>query len=141
MVFVGNIKDASYFVKNCDEVWAIVRSLKIKPYGVKQVPELSPSWALFKKYLSLRDNNNWNDKSFMEFYVPQFLREMKSPVAQEKFKELIEKGKNSKIAILCFCDDEATCHRSIIAAMLQKEGLKVSTQRSENYVSKYKIGE
>ena len=30
MVFVGNIKDASYLVKNCDEVWAIVRSLKTK---------------------------------------------------------------------------------------------------------------
>ena len=139
MVFVGNIKDASYLVKNCDEVWAIVRSLKTKPYGVKQVPELSPSWELFKTYLSLRDNGNWNDKSFMEIYVPQFLREMKNPAAQAKLEELIEKGKNGKMAILCFCDNEATCHRSIVAAILQKEGVRVFTQRSENYANKYGI--
>ena len=102
MVFVGNMKDALYLVENCDEVWAIVRSLKAKPQGVKQVPELSPSWALFKRYLLLRDNNNWNDESFMEIYVPQFLREMKDPAAQAKLEELIEKGKNRKMAILCF---------------------------------------
>ena len=139
MVFAGNIKDASYLVKNCDEVWAIVRSLKTKPYGVKQVPELSPSWNLFKKYLSLRDSGNWNNESFMEIYVPQFLHEMKDPAAQAKIAELIEKGKNGKIAILCFCDNETMCHRSIIAGILQKEGIRVFTQRSENYANKYGI--
>lgn len=139
MVFVGNMKDALYLVENCDEVWAIVRSLKAKPQGVKQVPELSPSWALFKRYLLLRDNNNWNDESFMEIYVPQFLREMKDPAAQAKLEELIEKGKNRKMAILCFCDNEATCHRSIIAGMLQSEGVRVFTQRKEDYASKFDI--
>lgn len=139
MVFVGNMKDASHLVENCDEVWAIVRSLKTKPQGVKQVPELSPSWALFKRYLSLRDNNNWNEESFMEVYVPQFLREMKDPAAQAKLEELIEKGKNGKMAILCFCDNETTCHRSIIAGILQSKGVRVFTQHKEDYASKYDI--
>ena len=49
MITITNIKDAD--PKEYDEIWAVVRSLKNKADYMKHVPELSPSWNLFKKYL------------------------------------------------------------------------------------------
>ena len=49
---IRNVNNAAY-----DETWAIVRSLK-NPGKMNHVPELSPSWALFKKYLRLKDARN-----------------------------------------------------------------------------------
>ena len=69
MITITNIKNINY--ADYDEVWAIVRSLK-NPGKMKHVPELSPSWNLFKKYLNLRDTGKWNAAAFQNVYVPTF---------------------------------------------------------------------
>ncbi|EOT24185.1 hypothetical protein C805_02397 [Eubacterium sp. 14-2] len=48
MVTVTDIRNVNYAAY--DEVWAIVRSLK-NPGRMKHVPELSPSWNLFQRYI------------------------------------------------------------------------------------------
>lgn len=124
MVTITNIRNTGR--EAYDEVWAVVRSLK-NPCDMKHVPELSPSWGLFKKYLALRDAGRWNADTFQKIYVPVFIREMQSAAARRKLAELIELDRQGKhICLACFCADEAICHRSIIAGILQSLGITVS---------------
>ena len=111
-----------------DEIWAIVRSFKNKPYYIRQVPELSPSWDLFKKYLSLRDAGRWNHESFEQIYRPSFVAQITSDIkAQSALDELVEKhNSGKKIALVCFCKDVTLCHRSIISDMLTERGISHS---------------
>lgn len=123
MVTVTNIRNIDCAAH--DEVWAIVRSLRY-PGKMRHVPELSPSWALFKQYLTLRDTGKWNNDSFNNIYVPVFLKEMQTATARKKLTEIVEMDKQGKrICLACFCDDEAMCHRSIVAGILQYAGITV----------------
>lgn len=123
MITITNIRNVDY--KKYDEVWAIVRS--IRNLGMMHhVPELSPSWNLFKRYLQLRDVGKWNTETFRSVYVPIFLEELKATVAHRKLEELIESDSHGEdICLVCFCSDELTCHRSIIAGVLQYIGIQV----------------
>lgn len=115
---MANIDYSAY-----DEVWAIVRSLKYTNPNIKHVPELSPSWSLFRKYLSLRENGQWNEETFHNIYVPRFLKEMRGTAQQKLLNELFNTKKH--ICLACFCPDECLCHRIIIGGMLQGAGLEV----------------
>lgn len=116
---MSNVDHSKY-----DEVWAIVRSLKYANQKIRHVPELSPSWALFKKYLSLREAGKWNDETFHNIYVPWFLKEMRGKKQQNLLNELFNTKKH--ICLVCFCPEEELCHRSIIGGMLQGAGLMVN---------------
>lgn len=123
MVTITNIRNINYAAH--DEVWAIVCSLKY-PGKMKHVPELSPSWSLFKQYLTLRDEGKWDNDKFKNIYVPVFLQEMQTATARRKITEIIEMDKQGKrICLACFCPDEKMCHRSIIAGILQYAGITV----------------
>lgn len=115
---MSKVNYASY-----DEVWAIVRSLKYGNPRMRHVPELSPSWSLFKRYMSLREEGNWNENTFQTIYVPQFLKEMRGKAQQDLLNELFNTEKH--ICLVCFCAEEELCHRSIIGGMLQGAGLNV----------------
>lgn len=133
MITITDIRNVDY--TTYDEVWAIVRSLK-KLEKMKHVPELSPSWELFKKYLQLRDAKQWNTNTFRSIYVPMFLKEMSSIGAKRKLTELVELDRQGKnICLVCFCHDEALCHRSIIAGILQHMGIQVQGVKGD--YSKY----
>ncbi len=121
MVTILKISDVDY--SKYDEVWAIVRSLKYSNPHVRHVPELSPSWSLFKRYLRLREEGEWNEETFRNIYVPQFLKEMRGKEQQRLMNELFHTKKN--IALVCFCSDEELCHRSIVGGMLQGAGAEV----------------
>ena len=123
MITVTNIRNVDHTAY--DEVWAIVRSLK-NPGNLKHVPELSPSWKLFRRYLDLQNTGRWNAEAFQDSYVPTFLKEMQTAMVRKKINELVCKDRHGKsIALVCFCPDESTCHRSIIAGILQYVGVKV----------------
>ena len=133
MITVTNIRNTNFAAH--DEVWAIVRSLR-NPGKMKHVPELSPSWKLFRTYLALRDVGKWNKTAFQNNYVPVFLKEMQNEVARRKLSELIDLGKHGKrICLSCFCPDETLCHRSIVAGILQYAGIQVCGVRGD--YSKY----
>ena len=118
MITITNIRNAK--PADYDEIWAIVRSLKSKSAYLRQVPELSPSWDLFKKYLSLKEDGMWNENTFERIYRPTFLAQIAAdPKAQNALEELIAMHNAGKrIALVCFCTDVNLCHRSIISDIL-----------------------
>lgn len=121
MITILRISEVNY--SDYDEVWAIVRSLKYGNQKMRHVPELSPSWSLFKTYMDMRKEGRWNEDTFRKVYVPRFLKEMRGREQQMLMGELFNTQKN--IALVCFCEDECLCHRSIIGGMLQGAGANV----------------
>lgn len=121
MITIRHISQIDY--NEYDEVWAIVRSLKYVGAKIRHVPELSPSWNLFKRYRSLHDAGRWNNQTFHDIYVPQFLKEMQGKKQRALLNELFATKK--RICLVCFCTEEELCHRSIIGGLLQGAGLDV----------------
>ena len=146
MITIGSFKDMS---NEYDEIWIIVRSLKSTPYvpntQIFHVPALSPSPDLFHKYLTWRDNGEWNEDTFQNKYVPQFLYEMHSQESQQTLQTLIEHhNQGNKILLVCYCPNESMCHRSIVMGILQgisntctDNSLTPITSEFENDYSKY----
>lgn len=117
-----------------DNVYLIVRSIASLERGrsgllkkATHVPDLSPSKMLFYKYLDWKKVGEWNQKKFNNDYRPIFTNEIiNNTVAQAWLDKIeIESKAGRKIALLCFCDDETTCHRLIIGEMLKNRGCDV----------------
>lgn len=125
MIETTNIRTVNHL--NYDEVWAIVRSLKIRESWMKQVSELSPSLELFYDYRRWAAQGSWNKETFEKLYVPRFEKEIaENQIAQNKLHDLIQlhlEGK--KIALVCFCENKELCHRKLIAEMLTRRGIDV----------------
>ncbi len=138
MVTICQMSQVKY--DSYDEVWAIVRSLKYGNPHMRHVPELSPSWGLFRLYMQKRESGNWNKDTFERLYVPQFLKEMRGKEQQALLNELF--CTNKRICLACFCSDEELCHRSIIGGMLQGAGLDVKglSQDYSHYYDWWKKG-
>lgn len=123
MITVTNIRNVGH--EAYDEVWAIVRSFK-NPGNLKHVPELSPSWKLFRQYLDLRNTGRWKTEALQGIYVPTFLKEMLTATTRKKLNELVWQDRQGRrIALVCFCPNEATYHRSIITGILQHVEIQV----------------
>lgn len=129
-LYIGSVRDTQ--LTNYDEIWGTVRSLS---QSIKQSLDkngkliekssLSPSSQLLNKYLSLKDNNNWNEQTFASEYVPQYLYEQASnPQAVSDMVSLINESEKS-ISAFCYCGNESICHRSIIAGIVQGAGKNV----------------
>ena len=151
MVVIGNMKNARGLISKyrVDEVWCIVRSLKTMPYygnniPVFHVPDLSPSEELFHDYLHWRDYGMWGETKFIKEYVPRFLNEMHNVPNRKALSALWFAQRKKNILLLCFCDEENTCHRSIIAGLLQgvyfhEEKVMVVAERDySEYYTQYK---
>lgn len=118
MIYTGSFKDVS---SNYDEIWLIVRSLKFVPQvntNVFHVPQLSPSHSLFKSYLSWRNQGLWSKDTFEKYYKPRFLKEMEGEDAQRVLDLLINKASTKNILLVCFCNDESMCHRSLVYSLV-----------------------
>lgn len=128
-----DVKEGEY-----DYVYAIVRSMKSSSDWIYQLEELSPSPELYKKTMTMKDNKIWDQETFDSVYVPQFLREMHSKDAREQLNGLaaLDKRFHRKIALVCYCTEEETCHRCIIAGLLKGAGCDVVTKTGNDY-SKY----
>lgn len=118
-----------------DEIWMIVRSYKNPNPHIMHVPELSPTPALFQTYRMLAEAGQWNQAIFDSIYVPQFLSDLhRSAAGKAKLNELYKLDKAGKrICLLCYCTDERTCHRSIIAGLLQAVGCNVVLPSGNDY--------
>lgn len=116
-------------------VWAIIRSNKNIPCGIQWIPDLAPSWDLFNRYIAWRSKKQWNTKCFIEEYVPQYLKELKysdkAIQAIERLKMLTSMGRS--VALVCFCQDQNLCHRSILAGVLQGMGFAVDAPDYSKY--------
>lgn len=134
MIYVRSLSRVN--PEDYDEVWVIVRSWEEPDPAMRHVPELSPSWELLQRYLTLREQGAWNYEAFMTEYVPRFLREFRenAAVTDPLLTEICEISKAGKdICLACFCDDETICHRSIVAGFLQDKGMQVQTETGNDY--------
>lgn len=145
MVLIGNMSTARDIINRykIDEVWCIVRSLKMMPrFGdipVFHKPDLSPSRELFFTYNNQWRYNGWGKELFSKKYLPWFLRDMHSNASRHALNALYIKQKEKNILLLCFCADEAICHRSIVAGLLQGAGADVLCKSDySQYYAMYK---
>lgn len=124
-IYVGSFSDLKdYNMTGIHEVWCIVRSLKgglpkIEGVDVYHVPQLSPSPELFHAYLRWEQNGEWNQDTFDTKYVPQFIAEMHSEDQKKFLNILFARAQEKAIMLLCFCQEEAMCHRSIVLGIMQ----------------------
>lgn len=150
-IVIGNMKALNL---QYDELWFIMRSMdwfykkKIKSsFGnmtvateinqknyqllmqpnVHIVDELSPSKDLYTFYLSCKDRGTWDYNTFTKRYVPRFIYEMSSQQdSKNKLNELWSLDRQGKVILLvCACQEEHLCHRSIIAGLLHGVGCNV----------------
>lgn len=130
MIDICSVKTFNY-EKKYDMVYLIVRSLTaLKNSGNPvlskgtQCKILSPSDILFKKYLNLKKNGNWNIVAFENIYRPEFEAQInESQEAQLMLQNLALADK--QIALVCYCDSPFLCHRRIIGEMLENLGAEV----------------
>ena len=84
------------------------------------LPNLSPSPALVKHALAARDAKTWNA------FVRDFRREMTRPEASHLLDLLAALSHHTNLAIGCYCEHEARCHRQVLRTLLAERGASVT---------------
>ncbi len=80
------------------------------------LPMLSPSEALVKEALHAEDDRAW------QRFVRKYRAEMKKPDAAHLIDLLAALSQHTDIAVGCYCEDEARCHRSVLRELLADRG-------------------
>lgn len=75
----------------------------------------------------------WNHDGFINVYVPRFLAEMRTNIAREYLNILYKRVmyEDKTIALVCFCNDETECHRSILAGLMKGVGVDVVNENGK----------
>lgn len=83
-----------------------------KNYFDVWLPSLAPSRPLLSRFL----------KSGVPIttFFRQFRKEMEGTEPRQVIKLLAEIAKRTPIAICCYCEDEARCHRSVLIELICK---------------------
>ena len=87
----------------------------------------------FLTYRKLIKYCKWNKDSFDKYYVPKFLQQMQGREEKDALNQLYVMSKTQNILLVCFCENEDLCHRSIIAGLLSGAGAEVQTSSGHNY--------
>ena len=82
-------------------------------------PNLAPSGPLLKEFFPIADPRAWRQ------FERRFLAEMKQPGPAKDLDLLAALSHGTALAIGCYCEDEAFCHRSILRALLEKRGADI----------------
>lgn len=136
MIHINRIPNIRIY--DYDEVWWIVRSPDSLPQEEKLVQSLAPSRELFLKYREAFHAGQFGPEFFQNVYVPQFIAELsKNEDAKENLDYLRRKGSRREIVLGCYCEEEALCHRSIIAGILLRMGAEIDT--STEYKKYYEM--
>jgi uncharacterized protein YeaO (DUF488 family) len=80
------------------------------------LPDLAPSEGLVKQALHAPDERAW--KSFTRRYRA----EMKRPEPSRLLALLAALSHRTDLAVGCYCEDEARCHRSVLRELLREHG-------------------
>lgn len=124
MILITRMKGISKV--QADRKFAIVRSYKYPVQGVDQLIALSPSWELFKMYKEWESRGDWYSETFDTLYAPRFISEIAHNYkAITAIKSLKDASRGKRIALACYCPEEALCHRWIVGSVLKGLGLEV----------------
>ena len=83
------------------------------------LPELAPSEALVRRGLSARTERQWSA------FAKSYRKEMARPEAARLLDLLSLLSQTSALAVGCYCEDEARCHRSVLRALLRERGARL----------------
>jgi uncharacterized protein YeaO (DUF488 family) len=84
------------------------------------LPILSPSAPLVKAALTAGSDRAW------AAFARKFRAEMNAAGPREVLDMLAALSHTSNLALGCYCEDEARCHRSVLRALLQERGARVA---------------
>lgn len=102
-----------------EDGWRVL-SMRYWPRGVSKasVDEYTTKTAPSRELLHAfkREGLSWED------YVPRYLEEMRSETAQREIDRLAEMARGRALTLMCGCEDERRCHRSLLRELT---GMKV----------------
>jgi uncharacterized protein YeaO (DUF488 family) len=84
------------------------------------LPALSPSSDLVKLALGASSDKDWS------VFVRKFRSEMAQPQTSRLLDLLAALSHQTPMAMGCYCDDEARCHRSVLRALLDERGAAIA---------------
>ena len=90
--------------------------MRLWPRGIRKervdawLKELGPIPTLLREFLDERIT--WAE------YVPRYLAGLERPEAQAAIAEVRRRARDGRVTLLCGCDDEQHCHRSLLRAYL-----------------------
>ena len=87
-------------------------------YDVWQ-PLLSPSQALVHQAQTAEDEKAW------QAFKRKFKAEMNQPAASQLLDLLAALSHHTSLAVGCYCEEEAHCHRSVLRELLAMRGAEV----------------
>lgn len=80
------------------------------------LPELSPSQGLVAQALQAETDAEWSA------FVRAYRKEMATPAARHLLELLASVSHHGNLAVGCYCEDEARCHRSVLRDLLADAG-------------------
>jgi uncharacterized protein YeaO (DUF488 family) len=87
-------------------------------YDVWQ-PLLSPSAELVAEAKAAADEKAW------EAFRRKFKAEMNHPAPQQLLDLLAALSHQTSLAVGCYCEEEAHCHRSVLRELLEARGARI----------------
>jgi len=84
------------------------------------LPLLSPSAELVAEAQKAEDEKAWSG------FVRKFKAEMKEPAAAQALDLLAALSHTTDLAVGCYCENEARCHRSVLRELLTERGAKIA---------------
>jgi len=83
------------------------------------LPDLAPSEGLVKEAQQAGDERAWRQ------FVRHYRAEMKRPEAARLLDLLAALSHRTNLAVGCYCEDEARCHRSVLRELLREHGAEL----------------
>lgn len=80
------------------------------------LPELAPSAELVKQALKAESDAEWRA------FVRKYRNEMSAPAPARLIELLAALSHRTNLAVGCYCEDEARCHRSELRTLLEEAG-------------------
>lgn len=126
-------KPSKYFTQYSDEIIGANYRFLMQP-NVKIIQDLAPSHDLFTWYMSQKSRGQWDQKAFDVFYAPCFLKDLSTQQDSiDRLYELRDADRQGKtILLVCACQEESMCHRSIIAGVLRGGDVNVTSSFGTN---------
>jgi uncharacterized protein YeaO (DUF488 family) len=84
------------------------------------LPDLAPSAPLVKQSLAALDERAWRA------FAKRYRAEMKRPAAARLLALLAALSQRTNLAVGCYCEDEARCHRSVLRELLSEHGARLA---------------
>jgi uncharacterized protein YeaO (DUF488 family) len=85
-------------------------------------PELSPTPQLMAQGRASQSESDWNA------FVRQFRKQMSEPSLSRTLGLLSALSRSANFSLGCYCERDDRCHRSVLRAMLEERGARLTAR-------------